>query len=252
MDAPASTHSPGTPTDAEIQLKHAYEVLAAAARQSPPPRHGIMAFGNYPAVHQPWLQRMISILDTRGQLTHVAWGKALEELQKIVLLPEEPSAFLPLDILSAAKKACIKDLEHLSDFIHQSVENPMLLLNKQRPVSGWSAQCMVRIVGTEASQEDNSNWWLTSSISESVEKLCERAWISIHLAQDRFMKTQALCRGPNDFVTGREYAIRGLDHMMDFVHLHQNGQVVARVECFITELQQFIRAKGVGGHLRSF
>ncbi|EEU37293.1 uncharacterized protein NECHADRAFT_78418 [Fusarium vanettenii 77-13-4] len=117
---------------------------------------GPPGFGNYPAVSRPWLERMVAILEARGLLSHVAWKKALEELRELLLLPEGPSAFVPLHILSVAKKACDEDFEHFGDFIHQAEANLALLVNKQRPVSGWSAQCMARMVGFEASHEDDN------------------------------------------------------------------------------------------------
>ncbi|KAJ3466603.1 hypothetical protein MRS44_004167 [Fusarium solani] len=120
------------------------------------PPQGPPGFGNYPAVSRAWLKRMVTILKTRGQLSHVAWKRALDELRKLLLLPQDPSAFIPLHILGVAKKACDEDFEHFGDFIHQAEASLTLLVNKQRPVSAWSAQCMARMVSFEASHEDDS------------------------------------------------------------------------------------------------
>ncbi|KAJ4328576.1 hypothetical protein N0V84_000935 [Fusarium piperis] len=216
--------------------------------ERPNPTQGPSGSGNFPAVTREWLNRMISIPDVRGQLTHVAWAKALDEMQKLLLLPEAPSAFLPLAILSMAKKACMQDFEHLGDFIYQAGENQMLLVNKQRPVSGRSAQCMARMIGFEAGEEDD----MGCGTFESVEELDEEAYIRIHYALRRFTEAHDLCHCIGDIEKGLEVALKGLHHMEAFVHLHQNGQVLARVEHHITELQEFIRSKGLGEHLLPF
>ncbi|UPK91399.1 hypothetical protein LCI18_002334 [Fusarium solani-melongenae] len=191
---------------------------------------------------------MVTILEIRGQLSHVAWEKALGELRELLLLPQDPSAFVPLHILSVAKKACDEDFEHFGDFIHQAETNQTLLVNKQRPVSTWSAQCMARMVGFEASHEDDSEWWMASGIKVLVENLDEDMYIRIHSARRRFIQAHDYCYTPGDIEVGREVALKGLHHMKAFINLHQNGWVLARIENHIEELQKFIRTKGLGGN----
>lgn len=216
------------------------------------PTQGPLGVDNYPAVSRAWLERMVAILETRGQLSHVAWKRALEEMRKLLLLPEGPSAFVPLHILSVAKKACDEDFEHFGDFIHQAEANPGLLVNKQRPVSAWSAQFMARLVGFEASHEDDSEWWMASAAKALIEDLDEEVFVRIRDARCRFLQAHELCYSLGDIGKGREFAYRGLHHMKAFIHLHQNGRVLALVGNHIEELQKFIRDKGLGGRLPSF
>ncbi|KAI8675627.1 hypothetical protein NCS57_00464400 [Fusarium keratoplasticum] len=213
---------------------------------------GPPGFGNHPAVSRAWLKRMVTILETRGQLSHVAWKRALDEFRKLLLLPQDPSAFAPLHILSVAKKACDEDFEHFGDFIHQAEANPMLLVNRQRPVSAWSAQCMARMVGFEAGHEDDSEWWMTSGMMVWIENLDDDVYFRIHYTRRRFLQAHELCYSLGDIEKGREVACKGLHHMKAFVHLHQNGRVLAQVGNHIGELQKLIRDKGLGGCLPPF
>ncbi|KAI8680702.1 hypothetical protein NCS56_00476100 [Fusarium sp. Ph1] len=195
---------------------------------------------------------MATILKTRGQLSHVAWKRALDELRELLLLPQDPSAFVPLHIVSVAKKACDEDFEHFGDFSHQAEANLTLLMNKQRPVSAWSAQCMARMVGFEASHEDDSEWWMASVAKALIEDLDDNVFLRIHYARGRFSDAHHHFYALGDIEKGREAALTGLRHMKAFVHLHQNGRVLAQVGGHIEELRKFIRAKGLGGHLPLF
>ncbi|KAL6361055.1 hypothetical protein LRP88_04517 [Fusarium phalaenopsidis] len=194
---------------------------------------GLSGFGNHPAVSRAWLKHMVTILETRGQLSHVAWKRALDEFRKLLLLPQDPSAFAPLHILSVAKKAYDEDFEHFGDFIHQVEANPMLLVNRQRPVSACE-------------------WWMTSGMKVWIENLDDDVYFRIHYARRRFLQAHELCYSLDDTEKGREVACKGLHHMKAFVHLHQNGRVLAQVGNHIEELQKFIRDKGLGGCLPSF
>ncbi|KAL2689115.1 hypothetical protein Neosp_003167 [[Neocosmospora] mangrovei] len=231
---------------------HAIKALTTMSETSLTLPQGPPGFGNCPAVSRPWLERMVAILETRGLLSHVAWKKALNEMRELLLLPECPSPFVPLQILSVAKKACDEDFEHFGDFIHQAEANPALLVNNQRPVSAWSAQCMARMVGFEAIHEDDSGWWMASATRALIKDLDNPdVYIRIHFARDEISEAHHHFYALGDIEKGRKVALKGLHHMEAFIHLHQNGRVLALVGSHIEELRKFIQAKGLEGHLPS-
>ncbi|RSL56398.1 hypothetical protein CEP54_008874 [Fusarium duplospermum] len=215
------------------------------------PPQGPSGLGNRPAVSRTWLQRMVTTLEPRGQLSHVVWAEALYQMRELLLVPEDVSAFTALHILTVARNACHKDVKHFEDFIHQAEANQMLLLNNERPVSSWLAQCMPRMIGFDTSHEDDSQWWITSGTSNLVEDFHEEAYIRIHFARYRFIQAQGTYDVIGDFDEGRELALKGIHHMKAFVHLHQNRRVLARVWTHIVQLQMVIEENGLEGFLPS-
>ncbi|RSM00605.1 hypothetical protein CEP52_009016 [Fusarium oligoseptatum] len=214
-----------------------------------PPIQGPAGFGNYPSTSSDWLGRMISTLNDRGKLTHVAWKGALDKLQKLALLPHDPSAFIPLKILSAAKISYNNDRFLFEHFVHNSSENHMLLLNKECPVSGWSAQRMARMVGFEAPGEHDRKWWRTSGTEGLIEEFDEKAYICIHRSWHLINKGHDLCYHSHKLSKGLEVATLALEHLETFGSLRHDAPVLAGVESHIRELRGFIQAKGLGGYL---
>ncbi|KAM0415867.1 hypothetical protein ACHAPT_013178 [Fusarium lateritium] len=220
-------------------------ILTEAPIQAPP------GFANYPAVSSARLRRMVHALKlkVRGKLAHMAWRRALAKLENLRLLPEAPSAFIPLAILNVAKKACIEDHKTFEDFVYRATEDDMLLLDQKRPASGWSAHYMARMIGLEADGGDDREWWVSSGTRALVEDLDERAYICIHRTWRLLDRGYDMCYKKGNLKKAQELTSIALEHMQDFIIHFRPNQVLAQVENAIEELQKHIRDKGLGGYL---
>lgn len=207
---------------------------------------------NTPAVLPGWLYIIVDILcDAYDSPVHVAWADAMRELDNIPSTPQdgEPSAFVVLEILCLAKKAYTDDHQHLEEFIGCASENKMLLMNQQRPVSGWVAQCMARMIGLEADQEDDREWWASSTIQGWVWYANYEAYVCIHHSWLEFNRGHDRCYQENDLYRGLQAAERGFGQMFGFFGLHKNEEMLVRVESQIQKLRDFIRSRGFGRYL---
>lgn len=125
-------------------------------------------------------QSIISTLADRDILTHVAWKRALDQLQMLTIEDKPPTAVSVLEILTSARESCSSDLDQMRDTVQMADERVDTLLQREPEMRSWTAQTMVRLVGEDAGPEADPHWWHGgTSVKDAIEEKDEEGYFRV-------------------------------------------------------------------------
>ncbi|RSL56397.1 hypothetical protein CEP54_008875 [Fusarium duplospermum] len=112
--------------------------------------------------NHPLMGGLVTILKGIDPDTHVAWKKALAQLEALHASNTIATASDVLAILIEAKVSYVEDRDGLSHFLFTARKNPRYVMSQEEPAIPWLAQCMARMFGIDAPLEPDENWWATA------------------------------------------------------------------------------------------
>ncbi|KAM5342152.1 hypothetical protein ACJ41O_015183 [Fusarium nematophilum] len=193
------------------------------------------------------LTAIISALNDRPKLSHVAWSRALNHLAQMES-PERLCTVLSVrEELVTARAQYIEDLEELQDLLRRWSVNAMLAEN--RPVYDWPAQHMRRMVGTPAGLASDPDEW-EDNAGLDMEDEEEEALLHIDAFLDLARLAVRSFRISELSVEGRRMAKAAQLHLKSFLErVQQNGPIPTAVEEHINGLDNYARSQGYGSVL---
>ncbi|KAJ4328574.1 hypothetical protein N0V84_000933 [Fusarium piperis] len=130
----------------------------------PPPEMGpqLVAMALRDTRHHPVMGRAITILKGIDSNTHVAWKRALDQLESLCASDTTATASDVGAILLEARGSYLIDDDELTHFLRKAKKECLYVLSQKYPVRSWLTQCMARMFGVDAPSVPDENWWTTA------------------------------------------------------------------------------------------
>lgn len=181
-----------------------------------------------------WMGGPIIILKGIDPDTHVAWRKALDQLEALGAFSNTVTFSDVSTILFEARRSYLADWDELAYVVKMGKEDCHYVLNQEEPVMPRLAQCMARMFGVQAPSEPDENWWATAR--EHVElgnderffSLTDLAWRRLHEANRHFEKSGFDAKAK----TGAKKVVELVD---EFFKLEKNRPICQMVDDAVFE-----------------
>lgn len=112
--------------------------------------------------NHPLMGGPITILKGVEANTHVAWKKALYQLEELCASNTTATASDVSTILFEARGSYLADYDELTYFLDTAKKDYRHVLAQDHPARLWLAQCMARMFGVDAPSDLDENWWATA------------------------------------------------------------------------------------------
>ncbi|KAI8682089.1 hypothetical protein NCS55_00463300 [Fusarium keratoplasticum] len=166
--------------------------------------------------------------------THVAWRKALDQLEALCASNTTATASDVSTILFEARGSYLADWDQLTYFLEMGKKDYRYVLNQEEPVMLWLAQCMARMFGVQAPSEPDGHWW--AAAREHVELGNDERFFSLtDLAWRRLLEANRQFKRGGFDEKAKIGAKKVVELVDEFFRLEKNGPICQMVDDAVFE-----------------